>query len=168
VSIQCSAIIVGKYRYLLSRDWGLKGFAGRRVLWVMLNPSTADATRDDATIKKCTGFTMRWGCDGFDVVNMYGFRSTDPKQLAWEVDPIGPANDTTIIQALLRPDLWRVVVAWGAHHKYKGMDVRAKQVMQLINDNGRQAWCLKRTPSGGVPQHPLMVAYAQEPEPYQL
>ena len=67
----------GRYRYFLARDWG----NGPRVAFVMLNPSTADAEKDDATIRRCVGFAKLWGFASLGVVNLYGFRCTSPSRL---------------------------------------------------------------------------------------
>lgn len=81
----------GQYRYLLSRDWesGLQ-----RLVFIGLNPSTADAEIDDPTIRRLIGFSKAWGYGGFDIVNLFALRSKDPKMLCDHDDPIGPLNDT--------------------------------------------------------------------------
>src|ERR1700691_893264 len=59
-----------RYRYALWREWGVlpgmpdKGY----VLFVGLNPSTADETRDDATIRRCIAFAQAWGYSGLCMV----------------------------------------------------------------------------------------------------
>lgn len=68
----------GKYRYKLWRIWNEKL---PLAMFVMLNPSTADANQDDATIRRLIGFAERMGCGGFYVGNLYPYRATDPKEL---------------------------------------------------------------------------------------
>lgn len=98
------------YRYRLSRTWGS---SGTHATWIMLTPSTADALEDDPTIRRCVAFTKAWGLDGLVVVNLFALRATDPRALARHRDPVGPANDQFIREAL-HP--WSVpVAAWGAH-----------------------------------------------------
>jgi hypothetical protein len=99
----------GTYRYLLGRR---VGEGDRTALFMMLNPSTADATEDDPTIRRCTGFARREGCGVLEVVNLFAYRATDPAELRTAPDPVGPANDHHIKAALGRVAL--VVVAWGA------------------------------------------------------
>ena len=82
------AYIRGRYRYQLWRRWG----TGHLCVWVMLNPSTADATTDDATIRKCMGFAKRWGFAGIEVVNLYALRSTDPRAMLGNAARIGEHN----------------------------------------------------------------------------
>lgn len=80
----------GTYRYWLCREWspGLDS-----LVWLMLNPSTADATQDDPTIRRCMGFARRWGYGGITVVNLYAYRATNPRDLLTAADPVGPEND---------------------------------------------------------------------------
>lgn len=107
----------GQYRYSLLRDLGLLSSAldgaPRTVTFVMLNPSTADATTDDPTIRRCLGFARTWGYGILQVVNLYAYRATNPRDLWKATDPVGPGNDNALTQAFRRSDL--NVAAWGAH-----------------------------------------------------
>src|SRR5579859_5937119 len=88
------------YRYRLWRSWEPRG---SRCVFVGLNPSTADESTDDATIRKCVGFAKRWGFGAIEVVNLFayaGVRSTDPRSLLGVSDPVGPDNDGTMDAAL--------------------------------------------------------------------
>ena len=110
-----SAVIseCGRYRYTLQRD-GVVNASNGTVVFCMLNPSTADASIDDPTIRRCRGFAERWGCAGLMVVNLYGLRATDPRELqrVSRADAIGPDNDEWLgkVAAAARD----VVCAWGA------------------------------------------------------
>jgi hypothetical protein len=163
----------GKYRYRLWRGFGgdlvrpLESTEPRdkRVVWVMLNPSTADAKEDDPTIRKCIGFSYRWGYGGIDVVNLYGFRATKPGDL-WgdKVEPVGPHNDRWIMEALKCHWTGKVVVAWGAAGGRRA-DERKQGVAALIRFQGHTPMCLGVTREGD-PRHPLMVSYKTELEVY--
>jgi hypothetical protein len=85
----------GRYRYTLHRTWGASE-RPRGAVFVMLNPSTADAEKSDATVRKCIGFAQRWGLDGISIVNLFAFRSRHPGDLALQADPVGPLNDNAI------------------------------------------------------------------------
>lgn len=85
-----------KYRYALGRCWD---HAGKRVVFAMLNPSVADATADDPTIRRCIRFARKWGYGSLEVVNLFAWRATDPKELRIAADPIGLDNDAEIVQA---------------------------------------------------------------------
>lgn len=99
----------GKYRYALSRVWdSSKPLA----LWIMLNPSTADAELDDPTIRRCIGFSQYWGFGGMLVGNLYAYRSTDKRALYKVADPVGPENVATV--QLLRSLAIKTFVAFGA------------------------------------------------------
>lgn len=102
----------GLYRYQLTRTWR----PGSYLTFIMLNPSTADAEKDDLTIRRCIGFAKREGLGGLRVVNLYALRSTDPAALWTHPDPVGPENDMHLQWALwdaAASDL-PVVAAWGA------------------------------------------------------
>jgi hypothetical protein len=134
----------GPYRYLLSRRWG----PGAPALFVMLNPSTADDTSDDPTIRRCIGFARRWGAPAVEVVNLYALRATRPRDLFAHAAPVGPDNDAAIADAAARAAA--IVVAWGAHGARDAARVRC--VVGLLG--ARRLACLG-TSRGGEPRHPL-------------
>ena len=132
------------YRYLLTRRWG----SGPRALFVGLNPSTADATVDDASTRRMVGFARSAGCGSLALVNLYAWRSTSPAVLRHVADPTGPENDAWITAAAETADL--VVAAWGTH----AAPDRAAAVLRLLGC--ARVRCLGRT-KGGHPRHPLYV-----------
>jgi hypothetical protein len=152
------------YRYVLARQWG----SGPRVLFVMLNPSTADAGSDDPTLRRCTGFARRHGFAGLTVVNLFSLRATDPARLAEHPDPVGPHADEFIEAAAQTAA--RHIVAWGAH----GTDLtrnRAATVTTALNRFLRQH---RRPPLAclglsrdGHPRHPLYLSGDSPLQPYR-
>lgn len=138
----------GVYRYALTRVWQP---VAHRAVWIMLNPSTADATTDDPTIRRCVAFSKLWGCGGLTVVNLYAWRATDPRELLTAAqDIVGPDNDQTITMALASSAV--VVAAWGVH----GKPERVREVTALAALTGRRLRCLGTT-KDGHPRHPLYV-----------
>lgn len=144
-----SGEVIPAYRYWLLRSW-LR--TGPRVLWVMLNPSTADASIDDPTIKRVVSFSTSWGFGSSAVVNLFALRATKPEQIYQSVDPIGPMNTAHIIAALLQADM--VVAAWGAHGPFAARD---KAVMRLLDRFWRKPVHCLGTTKDGCPLHPLYV-----------
>ncbi|HEX3771858.1 MAG TPA: DUF1643 domain-containing protein [Polyangiaceae bacterium] len=141
------ARIEGAYRYSL---WRRVGRSPRRVLFVMLNPSTADANDDDPTIRRCIGFARAWGYGELEVCNLFAYRTPHPRVLLAARDPVGPENDAWLARAAGRAS--RVVAAWGV----VGMrSARAEVVMEILR--GARVVCLGQT-RGGAPRHPLYVA----------
>lgn len=140
------------YRYELSRWWG----PGDGVLWVMLNPSTADATVDDPTIRRCRGFSQAWGFGGLVVVNLYALRCTRPVHLLDHPDPVGPDNERTIKVWLEARNLPLVVCAWGdgARRLSELVADQAGGVLEWAAEAGRTLRCLGTTREG-EPRHPL-------------
>ena len=139
----------GKYRYLLRRTWDNKK---PRALLVMLNPSTADARQDDATIRSCVRLLAGLGYGSFEVVNLMAWRATDPKDLpAKPSDAMGSDNPRSIEAAVLRCDT--VICAWGAHPY---ADRFKAAVLGIISLNRPAAYCFGKTKSG-APKHPLYI-----------
>lgn len=100
----------GKYRYALGRAWDDEDDSRATFSIIMLNPSTADGTIDDPTIRKCIHFAKQEGCGSLLVRNLFAWRATDPAELRHVVDPVGPLN----IEVLERRCVFRLrVAAWG-------------------------------------------------------
>jgi hypothetical protein len=137
----------GKFRYRLWRKWA----EGSPLLFVMLNPSTADAEEDDPTIRRCLKFAQAHAFGELEVVNLFAYRATDPADLKAAGYPVGPDNDAYIAAAVA--DSAAVCVAWGSHAA--GL-VRPGIVLQQLVALGVKPQCLRITRSG-YPQHPLML-----------
>jgi hypothetical protein len=136
-----------RYRYLLWRRWGELTASPGVVLWIMLNPSTADEFKLDPTLTRCARFTQRFGFCNFQVANLFALRSTDPSGLLQTDDPIGPSNDLVIREAMAKSAL--VVVGWGA---FPLASSRAKVLVELAE--GKPLHCLG-VAKNGQPRHPL-------------
>jgi len=134
-----------RYRYSLTRIWNR---SRPTVLFIGLNPSTADAEKNDPTIRRCLGFAQEWNYGGLVVCNLFAFRSTNPGSLRIVDDPIGPDNGAAIRRACEFAEC--VVVAWGIHGRIGG---RGNEVLPLL----RRPYCLGVT-LGGSPKHPLYLA----------
>lgn len=157
----CNAIIdlTGKYRYTLTRIWDK---SRGKVVFILLNPSTADAIEDDPTLKKCIGFAKRWGYGSLEVVNLFAYRATEPEDLKQADDPIGIENDLYIKKAVNNTDL--IILGWGNNcemwGRYHHFSQRHKQVLNLIIDF--KSYYLVITKEGH-PKHPLYVGYDIRP-----
>lgn len=141
------------YRYLLHRR--LPGGSGCGV-WVMLNPSTADHRADDPTLRRCVGFAGRWGLAALVVVNLYAWRTSDPRELWRADDPVGVHNDACL-RAVLRlagARRWRVVCAWGGQARPERIEI----LRTMLAEAEVTGWALGTT-RGGQPRHPLYVPY---------
>lgn len=151
-----SAVIsaCGKYRYLLERR-GIT--AGPTLMFVMVNPSTADAEKDDPTIRKCLGFAERNGFARVLVGNLFAYRATDVKELRKASDPIGPENDMHLVAMLRNADV--VVAAWGSLNKLpEVLRRRWREVVHLADRVPHQMKMIGIC-ADGHPKHPLMVGY---------
>lgn len=136
----------GKYRYVLSRSWGVgEEFA----CFIMLNPSTADAKKDDPTIRRCMSFAQTWGYSNLEVVNLFAWRTPYPGDFRAVADPVGSDNDGYILAALERAAV--VIAAWGSLEMARS---RAQWLLQMAEQIHRSLKCLGVTKSGG-PRHPL-------------
>lgn len=152
------------YRYALTRDFVPDlNLRRRHVLWVMLNPSTATAEVDDATIRRCQVFARDWGYDGITVGNLFALRARNPERLKAHPDPEGPDNDMVLLSMLQKVDRYPLVVAgWGARGTLNGRDRDFEKLVKLAR---RELHCLGTT-SAGQPRHPLYLKATAVPEPW--
>ena len=146
----------GRYRYALHRDIATGN--DRSCLFIMLNPSTADGTRDDPTIRRCKSFAARLGCDHLYVANLFAFRTPHPSALmadgVGDGDIVGPDNRDWIdrlADVVTHRDRHAgpIICAWGNHGTYIRQD---ETVLGWLDDY--HLWRLGRT-GQGAPAHPL-------------
>ena len=131
-----------KYRYSLSRIWDKEK---KYVLFIGLNPSTANEEEDDPTIRRCVNYAKNWGYGGFMMVNLFAYRTSLPSNLKKVKYPVGRDNDKYIVKLSKKADI--TVAAWGNNGNLYRRD---KQVLSLVP----KLMCLKINKSG-QPAHPL-------------
>ena len=142
------------WRYTLDRHWnGL--FPRRTVLFVLLNPSTADEAHDDPTNRRGIKFAERWGYNGCVFVNLFAVRTPDPREMMRAPDPVGPDNDFWIQRRASEAEM--IVCAWGSSGIHAG---RSCQVRSLLA--GRETHHLGLTKSG-EPRHILYLPADRQP-----
>lgn len=142
------------YRYALTRIWDPEG---RRLMYLMLNPSKATEAANDPTIERCERRARALGYGGFRACNLFALRETDPAKLKKHGAPEGPDNATQIIEALHWADA--VLCAWGVHGVHRD---QAAQVMTLLQASDTPRLVLGLT-KDGHPRHPLYISYETQP-----
>lgn len=153
----------GRFRYDLIRDWTPLGVTPTTAVWLLLNPSTADAEEDDPTIRRVVAFTRAWGLTRAAVVNLYAFRATDPVDLRRAVvrsnlvnlaeEVVGPENDRAILRWTTGTEM--VVAGWGVNvETILGGLTRVRKVLEILDLAGAVPLALK-TSKTGHPGHPL-------------
>ena len=156
-----------RYRYVLWRNWNLSQPA---VLFIGLNPSTADETVNDPTMRRCLDFAKAWGYGGMIVTNLFAYRATKPKDLRDAKEPIGPECDRWI-STLCQYSVYQegtaygkdIILFWGNHGKWLGRD---RAILQLIHPIEPNPHCLAITKQG-QPAHPLYLPKSLTPIPYR-
>lgn len=144
-----------QYRYRLGRIFG----DGPELMFIMVNPSTADADVDDQTIKKCMGFAKANGFGSILVGNKFAYRSTDVKKLREVKDPIGPDNDEHLKAMMARATM--VVVGWGQLAKLpESLRGRWKDVVRIADEAGHRLHTIG-TNADKHPKHPQMTGYSE-------
>ncbi len=144
-----------RYRYMLTRTWDQ---AGRKALFVMLNPSTATEVQNDPTVERCERRARALGFGAFRVTNIFAWRDTDPRKMRAAADPVGPQNDAVIRESAGWAD--QIICAWGTHGAH--LD-RGWAVERLLREAGMPLFHLGLT-KAGHPKHPLYIAYGKQPE----
>jgi hypothetical protein len=135
---------------VLEREWhaDLPG-----ILFVALNPSTADGQYDDPTVRRCVAFAKSWGFGKLAIANLFALRSSHPSLLSFDADPIGPQNDMWLTELSARFSL--TIAAWGVHG---GLKQRAAEVLPKLNNVHHLG--LTNT---GHPRHPLYLPKTTHP-----
>lgn len=147
----------GQYRYRLERTIGMFGPVAAVI---MVNPSTADAVTDDATIRRVIGFGKRFGWSRVIVGNVFAYRSTDIRGLASVEDPLGPENSHHLRAIFNEADI--AVVAWGPLSKLpRNLRDGWQNVRAVADETGAELRCLGCA-QDGHPRHPLMLSYSSE------
>jgi len=142
------------YRYSLGRVWDA---AGKQVMFVMLNPSTATEVQNDPTVERCERRARTLGYGGFRVTNIFAWRATDPRDMRAAIDPIGPENDSILIESALWAD--HIIAAWGTHGAH--LD-RGASVATMLRQQSKPLFHLGLS-KAGHPKHPLYLPYSQHP-----
>lgn len=156
--VRCALISdCGLYRYRLTRTWA----AGPAAVMVMLNPSTADGTHDDPTIRRCLAFAHAWGCGSLTVVNLYAWRATRPADLWLAADPVGPDNDEhlRLAASTARETNAPLVGAWGA-------SAPAARIAEVVALPGMERLTALAVTKAGQPKHPLYLPAGLMPMPW--
>lgn len=148
------------YRYTLRRDWLAYG-EKKMVAFIGLNPSTADEVKSDPTVTRCINYAKHWGFGGMFMLNIFGWRSTDPKALYTLEDPIGPFNDEYIMRVAQAEEVKLIVCCWGNHGGFMG---RGWEVMQRLQEAGKKIYRLGTFTDQGQPRHPLYLRGDLKPE----
>lgn len=164
-TITASAIFGGdrdQYRYRLTRAWAPDA-ARRMVLFVMMNPSTADASVDDPTVAKCGRYARAWGYGGLMVCNVFAYRATDQRELAKVADPIGPDNDKWLKVSASAAE--KIVMAYGTPREPR-LRERGVVVARTLSLMGFALHVLALS-QGGIPMHPLYLRGDLQPQPWE-
>lgn len=136
-----------EFRYALRRVWDASRGS---VLFVMMNPSTADPYVDDPTVAKCQRYARAWGYGTMWVGNTFAYRATDQRELLRVADPVGPENNTWLLKMAQQSEM--IVLAYGKPHK--NLCQRGQEVVSLLRRAGHALHALKLC-NDGTPSHPL-------------
>lgn len=153
----------GEYRYWLKIEWDTNA---PTLVACMLNPSHASDVTRDRTTDRLTNFAVRWGFGAVHVVNLFAWRSADPKKMFAQPERIGPENDRHLREAIqiAQSNGGKFLVAWGNDGNYR--DGRAAYLLSMIAGAGQMdLLCLGRTASG-QPKHPLARGKAWIPDDF--
>ena len=147
-----------KYRYTLWRDWGGIFISAGYAMFIGLNPSTADETKDDPTVRRCIGYARDWGYAGLCMMNLFAFRATLPTDMEAMQDPVGPDNERALIGTSKFAGV--VVAAWGVNGSHMKQDSKVRKIIPNLS-------YLKLT-KDGFPGHPLYLPKELKPLPWKV
>lgn len=137
---------------------------GKVIAFFGINPSTADASVDDATVRKWIGFCRRWGVSRFIVGNVFSYRSTDVKAIGKALFPQGPQHFAHLNQIIAEADV--LVPCWGGRDKVpKHLREHLDLLLAWLHRSGKPVLHFGIT-DGGDPKHPLMLGYATQLTPF--
>jgi hypothetical protein len=143
------------YRYRLWRVWDN---SKPKVCFAMLNPSVADENQLDPTVSRCQKRAQALGYGGFEVVNIFALRSTDPHALYDCIDPLGSENFDAIAEAVI--DCEVTICAWGSHGKLFNLGKFIHEWLTFFFPE--KIRCFKLN-SDRSPAHPLYLPYSLQP-----
>lgn len=154
-----------RYRYALWRFWAgrpqppeLPPIVDFPLVFIGLNPSTADEQADDATITRMSIRARDWGYGGLVVLNLFAYRATKPDDMKAQADPVGPGNDATL---RIWSTVGHVICGWGNHGTHRG---RAADVRRML----KVPLHYLKLNNGGEPQHPLYLPYEVKPTLWEV
>lgn len=148
------------YRYTLWRENKSRSTPGEYVMFIGLNPSTADERTNDPTLTRVQGFANFWGYHSVVMTNLFAFRATKPADMKRAKKPIGEDNDSWLTQCALSAD--KVICAWGNTGQYLQRD---EDVVALLNRIGVQLYVFDLN-RNGTPKHPLFLPANLKPIPW--
>ena len=146
------------YRYELHRIWDAEG---PKIMFLMLNPSTANETIDDRTVSRCINYAQEWGYGGLLIGNLFSYRSRYPEKLFCPDDPIGPLNNFHLKEMSKRCE--RVICAWGNSSLIKKLNFDISK----LNDIKAPLFYLEKM-KDGTPKHPLYLRKSLLPRPFSI
>ena len=149
------------WRYHLSQKWDADK---NNLIWLLLNPSTADETQNDPTVERCERRARMWGFGGVEVFNIFAYRATDPLDMKAQKDPVGPENDEWIAEYARRSLETTAIIGWGEHGAHND---RGRRVLDILKANQARVNALHVNASGH-PKHPLYIGYKREPFIFDL
>lgn len=144
------------YRFALWRRWDLEGDTA---MFIGLNPSMADESQDDPTIRRCVAFAKAWGYAGLCMTNLFAYRATDPGDMIDSaragIDIIGKDNDHWLRHCAERAGV--VVAGWGAQAAWAmpGRVAAVRSMMPRLH--------YLRLTKDGHPGHPLYLPASLRP-----
>jgi hypothetical protein len=152
----------GKYRYTLERVWDR---SKPTCTFIGLNPSTADCSQDDATIRRCVAFAKSWGCGKLIMVNLWPYRATQPAQMLRNFDSgddswadVFDRNMEVVLDAVMESEY--SIAVWGNH------GAKIEDTLMILERSVRFGLHHLARNKSGQPSHPLYLSADLRPKPF--